>query len=142
MPDWQQGPGVQNDRSNGNRQCPDVAAVADPDTGYLIFVTDQETGEAGWRTIGGTSAAAPLWAGIQALMQEAASEQGIEALGFMPPRYYRIAQSDPAAFNDVVRGGNLVDQATPGWDFATGVGSPNVVALTDAVIADVQAGPE
>ena len=59
MPAWQVGPGVQNDRSNGNRQCPDVSAVADPDTGYLIFVTDQATGEAGWQMIGGTSAAAP-----------------------------------------------------------------------------------
>jgi len=142
MPAWQQGAGVQNDRSNGNRQCPDVAAAADPDTGYLIFVTNAETGEAGWQMVGGTSAAAPLWAGIQALMQEAAAQQGIDALGFMPPRYYRIAQSDPAAFNDVIRGGNLVDEATPGWDFATGVGTPNVAALTDAVIADVQATPE
>ena len=60
----------------------------------------------------------------------------------MPPRYYRIAQSDPDAFHDVIRGGNLVDESTPGWDFATGVGSPNVAALTDAVIADVQANPE
>jgi len=142
MPAWQQGPGVQNARSNGNRQCPDVAAVADPDTGYLIFVTDAETGEAGWHMVGGTSASAPLWAGIQALMQEAAAQQGVDALGFMAPRYYRLAQSDPAAFNDVVRGGNLVDASVAGWDFATGVGSPNVAALTDAIIRDVQATPE
>lgn len=142
MPSWQAGPGVQNVRTDGRRQCPDVSAVADPDTGYLIFVTNQETGESGWQMVGGTSAAAPLWAGIQALMQQAAAAQGIDALGFMNPRYYRIAQSDPGAFHDVVRGGNLVDEATPGWDFATGVGSPRVVALTDAVIRDVQANPE
>lgn len=141
MPSWQTGPGVQNARSDGRRQCPDVSAVADPDTGYLIFVTDPETGESGWQAVGGTSASAPLWAGIQALMQQAAAAQGIDALGFMNPRYYRIAQTDPGAFHDVVRGGNLVDEATPGWDFATGVGSPSVVALTDAVIRDVQAQP-
>lgn len=141
MPDWQQGPGVQTDKSNGNRQCPDVSAVADPDTGYIIFVTDAETGEGSWTTVGGTSAAAPLWAGIQALMQQAAAAQGIDKLGFMAPRYYRIAQSTPDAFHDVTRGGNLVDEATPGWDFVSGVGSPNVARLTDAVIADIAANP-
>lgn len=141
MPAWQQGPGVQNDRSNGTRQCPDVAAVADPDTGYIIYVTDQETGQGSWTTVGGTSAAAPLWAGIQALMQQAAAAQGVDALGFMAPRYYRIAQDAPEAFHDVTRGGNLVDEAVAGWDFATGVGSPDVARLTDAVIADIAANP-
>jgi kumamolisin len=141
MPAWQQGPGVQNDRSNGTRQCPDVAAVADPDTGYIIYVTDQETGEGAWTTVGGTSAAAPLWAGIQALMQQAAAAQGVDRFGFMAPRYYRIAQDVPDAFHDITRGGNLVDESTPGWDFATGVGSPDVVKLTDAVIADIAANP-
>lgn len=141
MPDWQQGPGVQNDKSNGKRQCPDVAAVADPDTGYLIFVTDPETGVGSWMTIGGTSAAAPLWAGIQALMQQSAAAQGVDALGFMGPRYYRIAQDAPDAFHDVTRGGNLVDEAVAGWDFSTGVGSPDVARLTDAVIADIANNP-
>jgi kumamolisin len=141
MPAWQQGPGVQNDRSNGTRQCPDVAAVADPDTGYIIYVTDAETGQGSWTTVGGTSAAAPLWAGIQALMQQAAAAQGIDRFGFMAPRYYRIAQDAPDAFHDVTRGGNLVDDAVAGWDFATGVGSPDVARLTDAVIADIAANP-
>jgi kumamolisin len=138
-PAWQTGPGVENERSNGNRQCPDVAAAADPDTGYLIFET--KNGVAGWSMVGGTSAAAPLWTGLQALMQQAAAAQGIERLGFMAPRYYRIAASDPAAFHDVVRGGNLVADSVPGWDYATGVGTPSVQALTQAVIADIGANP-
>ncbi len=141
MPAWQQGPGVQNDRSNGNRQCPDVAAAADSDTGYLMYGTDGDTGVASWYVMGGTSAAAPLWSGIQALMQQAAAAQGVERLGFMAPRYYRIAQDAPGAFHDVTRGGNLVDAATPGWDFATGVGSPDVEKLLPAVLADIAANP-
>jgi kumamolisin len=141
MPAWQTGPGVQNDKSNGNRQCPDVAAVADPDTGYIIFVTDPETGQGSWTTVGGTSASAPLWAGIQVLMEQAAAAQGVDALGFMAPRYYRIAQSQPGAFHDVTRGGNLVDVSGAGWDFATGVGSPDVEVLTQAVLADIAANP-
>jgi kumamolisin len=138
-PAWQTGPGV--DTSDDRRACPDVAAAADPDTGYLIFVTDQETGEAGWQMIGGTSAAAPLWAGIQALMQQAAAAQGVESFGFVTPRYYRIAATDPDAFYDVTRGGNLVHVSGPGWDAATGVGTPRTQALLDALIADIQANP-
>jgi kumamolisin len=141
MPAWQVGPGVQNAKSNGMRQCPDVSAVADPDTGYLIYVTDQATGEGAWQMVGGTSAAAPLWAGIQALMQQAAAQQGIDALGFMAPRYYRIAQAAPEAFHDITRGGNLVDASGPGWDFATGVGTPNVEVLVQAVLDDIAGNP-
>jgi len=141
MPAWQVGPGVQNDKSDGHRQCPDVSAVADPDSGYLIYVTDQATGEAGWQMVGGTSAATPLWAGIQALMQQVAAQQGVDALGFLAPRFYRIAQSEPGAFHDVTRGGNLVDASVPGWDFATGVGTPDVEVLTQALLRDIAANP-
>jgi kumamolisin len=132
-PAWQVGEGV--DTSDGApRQCPDVAAAADSDTGYLIFFTDTETGEAGWRMIGGTSAAAPLWAGMTALMTQAAAQQGIAELGFVAPLLYQVREADPSVFHDVVRGGNLVSVSGPGFDQATGLGSPDLAALTDAVI--------
>jgi len=141
MPAWQAGPGVLNDKSNGHRQCPDVSAVADPDSGYLIYVTDQSNGQGSWQMVGGTSAATPLWAGIQALMQQAAAQQGVDSLGFLAPRYYRIFQNEPDAFHDVTRGGNLVDESGPGWDYATGVGSPDVEVLTQALLRDIAANP-
>jgi kumamolisin len=137
-PAWQVGDGVDNEFSNGNRQCPDVSAVADSDTGYLIFYTDPESGEADWRMIGGTSAAAPMWAGAMALVQQQAQEAGIDRLGFLAPLFYQIAGSVPGAFHDVTRGGNLLHPATVGWDYATGVGSPDIAVLSQAIIDALQ----
>jgi kumamolisin len=147
-PAWQVGEGVDNDRSNGNRQCPDVAAAADPDTGYIIFHTDQFDPEqpskplqAAWRVVGGTSAAAPLWAGVTALMEQKAAAAGIDGLGFLPPVLYQLRETDPAAFHDTLRGGNLVATSGAGWDYATGIGSPDVAVLSDALIRTLQDGP-
>jgi subtilase family serine protease len=122
------------DASNPARQCPDVSAAADPDTGYLIFATDIESGEASWHMVGGTSAAAPFWAGVMALIGQKAAAAGIDELGFLNPQFYEIAASTPSAFHDVRRGGNLVDAAGRGWDAATGLGSPDVAILADALI--------
>jgi kumamolisin len=133
LPAYQQG--VQGiDQTITGRFCPDVAAVADGDTGYLLFETDAATGEAGWKMVGGTSGAAPFWAGVMALVQQKAQAQGITELGFLTPLFYQLAVSHPQAFHDVVRGGNLLFDAAPGWDAATGVGSPVVSVLADAVI--------
>ncbi len=137
LPSYQQGyPGI--DQSVTGRFCPDVAAAADGDTGYLLFETDQETGEPGWKMVGGTSAAAPFWAGVMALVQQKAQAAGVEQLGFLTPLFYQLAQSHPEAFHDVVRGGNLLFDAGPGWDAATGVGTPIVSVLADAVIETLQ----
>ncbi|MEZ4595908.1 MAG: S8 family serine peptidase [Chloroflexota bacterium] len=122
------------DQGVTGRFCPDVAAAADGDTGYLLFETDAESGEAGWKMVGGTSAAAPFWAGVMALVQQKAQAAGIERLGFLTPLLYQIAVSHPEAFHDVVRGGNLLDDAVTGWDRATGIGTPVVSVLADAVV--------
>jgi len=146
-PAWQRAPGVENERSTGMRQCPDVAAAADPDTGYHVFFTDPETGEAGWQMIGGTSAAAPLWAAMAALISQVAREEGRGLggvpgrLGFLPPELYRIARETPEAFYDVTRGGNLLDAAGEGWDYATGLGTPNLATLAAAIVAALPEAP-
>lgn len=133
LPTFQQGfSGI--DQSVTGRHCPDVSAVADGDTGYLLFETDAESGEPGWKMVGGTSAAAPFWAGVMALIQQKAQAEGITELGFLTPLFYQLAVSHPQAFHDVVRGGNLLDDAVPGWDKATGIGTPIVSVLADAVI--------
>jgi kumamolisin len=122
------------DQSVTGRPCPDVSAAADGDTGYLLFETDAESGEPGWKMVGGTSAAAPFWAGVMALIQQKAQAEGITRLGFLTPLFYQLATSHPQAFHDVVRGGNLLDDAVPGWDKATGIGTPIVSVLADAFI--------
>jgi len=132
LPDFQKG--VAGIDQAAGRQCPDVAAAADSDTGYLLFYTDPDTGVGEWKMVGGTSASAPFWAGAMALVQQQAQSAGIDKLGFLTPILYQVAQTHPEAFHDVSRGGNLVDSAGSGWDKATGLGSPNVAVLSKAII--------
>jgi kumamolisin len=135
---WQVATGLDNAAFEGRRQCPDVAAPADPDTGYLIYFTDPETGESGWWMVGGTSGAAPFWAGAMALVQQAAAQEGIDRLGFLGPTLYRVAAEHPEAFHDVTRGGNLKAPAAPGWDQATGLGSPDMPVLAEAILEELR----
>src|SRR5581483_335130 len=72
MPGWQSGPGVQNSSSNGDREVPDISADADPTPGYSVYCTVSLAGcpSAGWLTVVGTSAAAPLLAASTALINQ------------------------------------------------------------------------
>ena len=127
-PDWQRGPGVGNELSNGNRQVPDVASVADPDTGFLVVFGGKR------RIKGGTSAAAPLWAGLAALIGQRAEQEEAGPLGFLAPLLYEAAQRPTSPFFDVVRGGDRLHNAGPGWDYATGLGTPRADMLADAIV--------
>jgi len=129
-PAWQTGAGVDNARSNGMRQVPDVAAPADPDSGFLTV----SGGEAS--SGGGTSAAAPFWAGFAVLVRQLAEQEGIDGLGSLGPTLYAVAAASPtgAVFHDVTRGGNLFDNAGPGWDYATGLGTPRGTPLARAIV--------
>jgi subtilase family serine protease len=130
-PAWQRGAGVDNDESNGMRQVPDVAAAADPSSGFLT-VSEGEASSGG-----GTSAAAPFWAALTVLTRQLGQQQGVDGLGSIGPALYAIAAAQPAGsvFRDVTRGGNLLDDAAPGWDYATGLGLPRGTALARAVVA-------
>jgi kumamolisin len=113
LPAWQQG--LQVTRSQGksalqNRGVPDVAGDADPQTGYNVRVDGQDT------VIGGTSAVAPLWAGLIARINSGRSR----AAGFVNPHLYK----NPAALHDITRGNNGGFRAANGWDACTGLGSP------------------
>ena len=80
---------------------------------------------------GGTSAATPFWAASTALVAEYAGRHGDGQLGFVDPTLYAIAarpQLAPA-LHDITIGGNRYYPAAPGWDFATGLGSPEVTTL-------------
>jgi kumamolisin len=135
-PAWQRGDGVDRSSSNGRRQVPDVAGPADCDSAFFI-VYPERAGKRWIRKQGpygcGTSAAAPFWAGVAALVQEYAAREGIDRLGFLAPTLYAVAHTD--AFRDVRTGGNLLHPATRGWDYATGLGSPDAWNLARAIVA-------
>jgi len=120
-----------------------VSATADIDSGYLVYWTNPETGEGAWSGVGGTSASAPFWAAFTLLISEAAARLGLGPLGYVNPMLYAIAAESPpdTVFHDVVEGGNLAHRATPGWDYATGLGSPDVTALAGAIIDYLRANP-
>jgi kumamolisin len=91
---------------------PDVTGDADPTTGYTIRVDGQTS------VIGGTSAVAPLWAGLIAVANQQLGTQ----VGFINPAIY--ATKAAAAFNDITQGNNGAFTAGPGWDACSGLGSP------------------
>jgi kumamolisin len=112
LPSYQNGVGVPAapDGSVG-RGVPDVAGDADPATGYLVRVDGQDV------VIGGTSAVAPLWAGLTALANQANTTRA----GAVHDRLY----AHPEAFHDVTTGDNGGYSAGAGWDACTGLGSPH-----------------
>jgi len=136
-PDYQTGPGVQNQYSNGMRQVPDVSAFAGSgprpgfDEGYAIYTTID--GRTGWHQIDGTSASTPFWAGYAALMNQSLQQ----FVGFLNPTLYVLGQKastfQHSPYNDVVEGDNLYYPATPGWDFASGWGSMDGAALIEDI---------
>jgi len=103
------------------RGVPDVAGDADPGTGYNVFVDGQTA------VIGGTSAVAPLWAGLLALINQSLGTN----VGYINPLLYS-AKVEPT-FHDITSGNNGDYSAGPGWDACTGLGSPNGAALLTAL---------
>jgi len=130
-PAWQVGPGVTNQFSTGRRQLPDVAAAADPWSGWDTYTSGAMT------VAGGTSAATPFWAATMALVAAYAGRHGAGQLGFVDPMLYAIAgrSQQMPAFHDVTLGANRYYPAARGWDFATGLGSPEVANLARDVVA-------
>jgi kumamolisin len=116
LPSWQNGAGVPasaNPNQNVGRGVPDVSGDADPTTGYVTLVDGQPD------VIGGTSAVAPLWAGLIALINEGNGKPA----GLVNPLLYQSATQAPD-FNDITSGTNGAYNAGPGWDACTGLGSP------------------
>jgi len=123
LPSWQANVGVPTiaGSSTTGRGVPDVAGNADPVTGYLVIVDGKE------QPIGGTSAVAPLWAGLIARLAQASGKR----FGLFQPLIYSGVSAGTAAagFNDITQGNNGAYSAGPGWDATTGLGSPNGQAL-------------
>jgi kumamolisin len=135
-PDYQKN--VTQSIAHGLRQVPDVSANGDPMTGFHIIFNGKE-GQAG-----GTSAAAPLWAGTIALINQDLKKKGLREVGFANPAIYwmgdNLAKLNPKPFHDVTAGNNLGFAATTGWDFATGWGSMDAAALDAAWTTYIKSG--
>jgi subtilase family serine protease len=132
-PSWQAAAGVRG----GHRGVPDVSAAASPDSGWVI----RDYGN--WGAAGGTSAAAPFWAASMLLAHQFALKQGVRRRCFLTPILYRLATTHQRypAFHDVKAGGNRYYDAGPGWDYATGLGSPDVWNLTRDLTAYLRSNP-
>jgi kumamolisin len=108
------------------RGVPDVAGDADPNSGYLVVVNGQS------EVVGGTSAVAPLWAGLTALI----NQQAGKPIGFFLPALY----ANPNLCRQITQGNNIPEGSTigyaasPGWNACTGLGAPNGTALAGGLV--------
>jgi Pro-kumamolisin, activation domain/Subtilase family len=146
-PSWQAGAGVLNHFSDGHRELPDLALHASPiGHGYVVYCTTKACGRRGWTTFGGTSAAAPLMAGIVADVNQYSLAHGGQRLGFANPFLYDRLRLHPAVFRDVTVGNNHLFgpgryPATAGYDLATGVGSVHAPLFAADLAAYVPSPP-
>jgi subtilase family serine protease len=135
IPDWQTN--VSMASSQGSvlyRNSPDVALVAN----QVNVIANNGFGYG----VGGTSCAAPLWAGIAALINQKAAQNGLPPVGFLNPALYGIGLSPyyHSCFHDVTAGNNFTStsptefSAEPGYDLCTGWGSPAGERLIDALM--------
>jgi kumamolisin len=125
LPDYQQNAGVPNAAAPAGavmRGVPDVAGNAAQESGYRILCDGQQFPDEAQQVppVGGTSAVAPLWAGLIARLNQSLGNP----VGFLNPVLYAI---DPksGAFQDITDGKNGVYSASKGWDPCTGLGTPN-----------------
>ena len=104
-----------------------MSGNADPETGYQVVVDGQNI------VVGGTSAVAPLWAGLIALL----NQQLGTSVGLLQPKLYNLGETD---VNDITVGNNDDSglgyySAAVGWDPCTGLGSPNGTAILNSLTA-------
>jgi kumamolisin len=130
LPSYQAKAGVPPQKNTNfiGRGVPDVAGDADPVTGYKVRVDGQDT------VIGGTSAVAPLWAGLIALF----NQQIGNPVGFIQPALYQLIGT--TSFHEITKGNNDGYQAGPNWNACTGLGSPNGAAILKALQGTTASG--
>lgn len=132
-------PSYQSGLSYNTRAVPDVAYDADPYTGFAVYDT---TGGSGWGQWGGTSAGAPQWAALIAIVDQqrvAASKETLSSLDTLNALYKLVPASD---FFDITAGSAGRNRAGKGYDLATGLGSPNLATklITDLATLAVNVG--
>jgi kumamolisin len=126
LPTWQASAHVPPSVNPGHfegRGLPDVAGDADPGTGYQVEVDGTRT------VVGGTSAVAPLWAGLIACFNSRLKT----SIGYFNLELYQQLATEAGRFHDITSGNNGAYQAGPGWDACTGWGSPNGAVILQAL---------
>jgi Pro-kumamolisin, activation domain/Carbohydrate binding domain/Viral BACON domain len=143
IPNWQAGVSMANNQGSATkRNIPDVALTADN------VYTFSDNGSAG--SVGGTSCAAPLWAGLTALANQEAVQTGNSPVGFINPTVYALGTSASYAndFHDTTKGDNTWSKSTAqfyavsGYDLCTGWGTPAGQALLDALVGQVSSATD
>jgi len=136
IPSWQQLAGVINSSNKGSttlRNGPDVSANAN----FTFYVcADQTTCTA--NEYGGTSFAAPMWAGYVALVNQQLTTNGFSTIGFIDPYLYSfgVSSSYGTDFHDITSGKSGSYSAVTGYDLVTGWGSPNGQGLINALVGE------
>jgi len=128
------------DDSRGYRGVPDVSYNANPGTGYAIYDSVALNGYTGWFQVGGTSAGAPQWAALVAIANSLRAAAGKAHLSSTDPSLYTLAQAAASAdFNAVTQGANgtcgVICSAGAGYDYVTGLGTPQAAAMVAALAA-------
>jgi kumamolisin len=125
MPPWQSWAGIPpsvNPAGHVGRGVPDIAGNADPSSGYMLILNGAATGP--W---GGTSAVAPLYAGLVALLNATLGEP----VGYLNYNLYAFA--GPYVYRDITSGSNGTYSAKPNWDACTGFGTIDGTAMANAL---------
>ncbi len=119
--------------SDGVRTTPDVSFDADPDSGVSVYDSVGYDGQAGWFQLGGTSAAAPAWAGLIAIVDQGLATGSKDSLTTTQvlTDLYSLPSSD---FHDITSGSNGYS-ATAGYDLVTGLGTPKSDLVVVGVLA-------
>lgn len=137
-PDYQANYPIPNDLS-GFRGVPDVAYDADPNTGFPVYDTVRYQGQMGWFQVGGTSAGAPQWAALFAIVNSLRVAANKGTLSSTGTAVYSVAKSNYSGnLHDITSGTNgscgTLCTATSGYDYVTGLGSPQANNIITALV--------
>jgi hypothetical protein len=125
----------QRSAQRGSTQTtPDVSINADPRTGYSVY----SSSAGGWITVGGTSAGAPQWAALAAIVDQGLALKGVGAIGgSLISSLYALPKAN---FNDIVSGSNGYS-AHSGYDLVTGLGTPKANKIVASIVGSAVAAP-
>jgi hypothetical protein len=125
--------------TTARRATPDVSSDANPNTGLSVYDSVSGMGQTGWFQVGGTSAGAPLWAGIIAAADHYRAALGKPSLSSVETDFLLYGLYTPSSywtdFHDMTNGWNFAGSAGPGYDLVTGLGSPVAVRIEGAAAA-------
>jgi subtilase family serine protease len=122
-------------QSTGARTIPDVSFDADPNTGVAVYDSYNGTSAAPWEQIGGTSLAAPSWAGILAIANQGRVSEGATVFSGSSQALSALYTINYGDFNDVVKGSNGGASAHAGYDEVAGLGTPKANFLVPDLAA-------